>query len=97
MRISGKQKRYLKGLAQSRKAVVTIGNKGLVDGVVTEIDGALSRHELLKIKLPALSRQDREQLLASICEATGSDQIQAIGRVGVLFRASDPSRIDLPE
>lgn len=97
MRISGKQKRYLKGLAHSRKAVVTIGSKGLVDSVLTEIDEALARHELLKIKLPALSREDREQLLASICNATGSDQVQTIGRVCILFRAADPSRIDLPE
>ena len=97
MSISGKQKRYLKGLAHSRKVVVSIGGKGLVDSVVTEIDEALTHHELLKIKLPVLSRQDREQLLASICEATGSDQVQTIGRVGVLFRAADPSRIDLPE
>ena len=83
MRISGKQKRYLKGLAQNRKAVVTVGSKGLVDSVMTEIDEALTRHELLKIKLPALPKEDRERLLASICNATGSDQVQAIGRVGV--------------
>jgi RNA-binding protein len=97
LRLSGKQKRYLKGLAQNRKAVVTVGSKGLVDSVITEINEALIRHELLKIKLPALPREDRERMLASICNATGSDQVQSIGRMGVLFSAADPPGIDLPE
>jgi RNA-binding protein len=96
LRLSGKQKRYLKGLAQNRKAVVTVGSKGLAESVMTEIDEALTRHELLKIKLPALPREDRERLLASICNATGADQVQSIGRVGILFRAADPPGIDLP-
>ena len=97
MGISAKQKRYLKGQAHGRKAVVTIGSKGLGEGVMMEIDEALTHHELLKIKLPASSRIERERLLESICSVTGADLVQTIGHVGIIFRASDPSCFDLPD
>lgn len=96
MGVSGKQKRHLRGLAHSRKPVVAVGGKGLSDAVVHEIDQALGHHELLKIKLPPLDKTERHQMLQSICGATDSELIQIIGHTAVLFRAADPSRIELP-
>jgi len=94
--ITGKQKRYLRGLSHDRKPVVIIGAKGLSESVAAEIEEALSHHELLKIKLPTLPRQERNQLLAKICSISGADLVQTIGRVGVVYRAADPPRIQLP-
>ena len=96
MNISGKQKRYLRGLSHDRKPVVTVGGKGVSDGVAAEIEAALAHHELLKIKLPALPRQERDRLLSAICDASGAELVQTIGRVGVIYRASDPPGIKLP-
>lgn len=94
--LTGKQRRYLRGLSHGRKPVVTIGNKGLNESVMAEIEGALTHHELLKIKLPALARQERERLLASVCAATGADLVQTLGRMGVIFREAEPPVIQLP-
>ena len=96
MTINGKQKRYLRGLSHELKSVVTIGGKGLSESVSAEIEEALSHHELLKIKLPALPRQARDQLLATICTGSNADLVQTIGRVGVVYRPADPPRIKLP-
>ena len=96
MAITAKQKRYLKGLAHGRKSIVTVGGKGLSDNVLTELNEALAQHELLKIRLPALPRKERDQLLRSISTATHSELIQAIGHTGVIFRAAEPPRLDLP-
>ncbi|HHA19200.1 MAG TPA: YhbY family RNA-binding protein, partial [Methylophaga sp.] len=38
MAVNDKQKRYLRGLAHPIKPVVMIGNKGLTDTVLAEID-----------------------------------------------------------
>ena len=97
MNLTGKQKRYLKGLAHHRKAVVTIGSKGITDNVLHEVEEALVHHELVKIKLPALANDERKRLMDSICTATGAETIQGIGRIGIFFRAADPPQITLPD
>lgn len=94
--ITGKQKRYLRGLAHSCQVIVKIGSKGLTADILLELDASLAHHELLKIKLPPLSKAQRDHVLQSICVATDSEVVQVIGHVGVIFRVSDPSRINLP-
>lgn len=96
MTITGKQKRYLRGLSHGRKPVVTIGGKGLSDSVTAEIEEALIHHELLKIKLPAMPKQERDLMMQSICSTAEADLVQLIGRVGVIYRAADPPGIGLP-
>lgn len=96
MTLSGKQKGYLRGLAHNRPVIVTIGGKGLSDNLLNEVSDALTHHELIKIKLPAVPKVEREQLLRSISAATHAEPVQLIGRVGVIFLASDPPQIDLP-
>lgn len=96
MTITGKQKRYLRGLAHNQRVIVTIGSKGLSDDPLCELNTSLAHHELLKVKLPPLTKIQRQELLQSICAATASEVVQLIGHVAVIYRASDPPRINLP-
>ncbi len=50
MILNNKQKQYLKGLAHSLKPVVLLGQHGLTEGVLAEIDLALNHHELIKVE-----------------------------------------------
>ncbi|STW81867.1 RNA-binding protein YhbY [Klebsiella pneumoniae] len=50
MNLSTKQKQHLKGLAHPLKPVVMLGNNGLTEGVLAEIEQALGHHELIKVK-----------------------------------------------
>lgn len=77
----------LKARAHSLEPVVIIGGKGLTDEVVAEVDRALAAHELIKVRAPALDRDFREQALKTLCEKTGAEAVQHIGKVLVLFRA----------
>ncbi|MDJ0834465.1 MAG: ribosome assembly RNA-binding protein YhbY [Gammaproteobacteria bacterium] len=70
------------------KPVVMIGNNGLSENVMQELEQALSHHELIKIRVPALDKADKKELIATICERTDSQLIQTIGFVAVLFRAN---------
>ena len=51
MNLTTKQKQYLKGLAHNLKPVVMLGQHGLTEGVLAEIDAALNHHELIKVKV----------------------------------------------
>ncbi len=96
MSLTGKQKNYLRGLAHHKPVVVSIGNAGLTESVIKEISSSLEAHELLKIKLPSLNSADKKLLINEICGQTGSEFVQLIGRVGVIYKESDKPKIELP-
>lgn len=66
--------------------VVIVGGDGLSESVLVEIERNLSAHELIKIRVPDAERDDREAMLQSICEHTGSSPVQHIGKVLVVYR-----------
>jgi RNA-binding protein len=76
----------LKARAHSLEPVVIIGGKGLTEDVVKEVDRALTAHELIKVRAPSLDRDARDKALKTLCEKTGADAVQQIGKVLVLFR-----------
>jgi RNA-binding protein len=47
--LSEKQKKHLRRLAHPLNPMVMLGNAGLTDGVVNELDRALTDHELVKV------------------------------------------------
>ena len=98
MKLSNPQTRFLKGKAHSLKPVVTIGMKGLSQSVQDETDSALSRHELIKVKLPAVPKQQKLELADEISRQSGSLLIALTGRTIILFRQnpSKKSGITLP-
>ena len=96
MPLTGKQKNYLRGIAHNKKPIVTIGGKGLTEPVMNEIELALDQHELVKIKLPTNSKSEKVALLALITTQSNSEPVQLIGRVAVIFRASEEHKITLP-
>lgn len=96
MTLTGKQKNYLRGIAHNINPVVMIGGKGLTEAVMNEIELALDQHELIKIKLPSNSKAEKVALLAQITGQSASEPVQLIGRIGVVFRASEQAKITLP-
>lgn len=71
------------------KPVVMIGQHGLSDNVHTEIDVALSHHELIKVRVPGQEREEKKSMISSICEKHQAILIQSIGNVAVLYRRND--------
>ena len=97
MTLSNKQKQYLKGLAHALKPVVQLGNNGLTEGVLAEIDGAIKYHELIKVKVPTDDKEEKVLIMDAIVRETGAVKVQAVGHVLVLFKPSDERKIDLPK
>ena len=96
-KLTNRQLKYLKGRAHHLKPVVTIGGKGLTDAVVDELETSIAHHELLKVKLPAGDKGERESLLQAACSAIKASPVTLIGRTGVIFRAAPESSFQLPD
>jgi RNA-binding protein len=97
MAVNDKQKRYLRGLSHTLKPVVMIGNKGLTETVLNEIDNALNHHELIKVRVSGQEKADRTHMLNEIAEKTSADIIQVIGHIGGFYRPAKEPTIQLPK
>lgn len=80
------QKNNLRGKAHTLKPIIIIGNHGLTPAVQNEINNALEVHELLKIRVNALNREERQLMTEEICSVQQADLIQSIGHIIVIYR-----------
>ncbi|NND90774.1 MAG: ribosome assembly RNA-binding protein YhbY [Granulosicoccus sp.] len=78
--------KYLRSLAHALKPVVRLGQNGLTEAVIQELDGALDHHELVKIKLSESAKTARQNQLNALCDAVDAISVQQIGHTATLFR-----------
>ena len=86
MAITKKQQKYLRTLAHDRKPIIWLGQNGLTENILAEIEAALNHHELIKIKLRVEDRESRDRIILEICNSTGSENVQKIGNIVAIYR-----------
>ena len=79
-------KKKLRARCHSLKPVVIIGQTGITDAVIREIDASLEHHELLKIRVNAADRSERKSFLEQISQKTNSDLIANVGHTACFYR-----------
>lgn len=79
------QKKQLKAKAHSLKPVIIVGQAGLTESVLQEIEITLDTHELIKIKIRA-EKEQRNQTRDQIIIKTQAELIQTIGQIIVVYR-----------
>jgi RNA-binding protein len=89
MQLNSKQIAYLRGLAHNLNPVVMIGNNGLTEAVLKEIDVSLNAHELIKVQVAGDDRELRKSLLEEIADKTNATAVHHIGKQLVFYRASE--------
>ena len=90
--------KQLRAIGHKLKPVVTVAGNGVSDGVITELDRALSDHELVKIKLAVGGREAKQAVTEELCERTGAEVVQSIGNVILVLRRTaqpDPRKSNL--
>ena len=70
--------------------VVAIGGDGLTPAVLKEADAALKAHGLIKVRVFSDDRDERESLLATLCDRLDAAPVQHIGKLLVLWRPVPP-------
>ncbi|MDO4681973.1 MAG: YhbY family RNA-binding protein [Lautropia sp.] len=79
-------RKALAAQAHSLNAVVLLGAAGLTPAVMQEIDRALNAHELIKVRLTGLERDERQLAADEIAETLSCAAVQIIGSILVLYR-----------
>ena len=95
---TSKELRQLRALAHKLRPVVTVAGKGLSSTVLEELDRALRDHELIKVKVAVGDREQRELVIAEVCERSSAMLVQRIGNIATLLRANpqaDPKKSNL--
>ena len=87
--LTSAEKKKLRGMAQRLKPLVHIGKHGLTEAVLAEIETALTKNGLIKIRFEA-DRDGIKSLCADIPEKTSAEFIGSVGKTAVFFR-------DMPE
>lgn len=96
--LTGKQRAYLRSLANTLTAKYQVGKAGFEDDAfLTQLREGLEKNELIKVTVLENSDLSPREVSDSICEMLGCEGVQAIGNKFVLYKKSkkDP-KIVLP-
>ena len=84
--LSNIKKKALKAKAHALKPSVIIGQHGLTEAVLAEIDVALNAHELIKVRIRGADKIKRTELCEQMEEQLNAEVVDQIGFIAVLYR-----------
>jgi len=84
--LTSQERSRLRAAAHALNPVVLLGDKGLTDAVLKEIDRALTAHQLIKVRAAAQERDERTQMLADICAQLACHPVHHLGKMLILYR-----------
>ena len=90
--LTTKQVAFLRSQAHRLEPLVRLGKQGATDGVRKEVETALARHELVKVRTGRFVELDA----AALAAALGAAVVQELGHVLVLYRPAAEPRLSLP-
>ncbi|HQC28586.1 MAG TPA: ribosome assembly RNA-binding protein YhbY [Methylotenera sp.] len=89
LKLTTKQIAHLRGLAHDLNPVVMIGNNGLTDNVLKEIELNLNAHELIKVQVAGDDRDARKAIFNEIASKANALAVHHIGKQLVFYRPSN--------
>ena len=94
--MTSKQRAMLRSMANTMETILYVGKEGVTDGTVKEAYDALEARELIKGCVQQGAPLTAKEALEAICEKSGAEPVQCIGRRFVMYRPSkDNPRIVL--
>ena len=84
--LTNRERARLKARAHALEPVVHVGGTGVTDGLIREVDRALTAHELIKVKIPTEDRAARIALGDEVCARTAATAVHRVGKILILWR-----------
>jgi RNA-binding protein len=84
--LTNKERAHLKARAHALEPVVHVGNSGVTDTLMAEVERALTAHELIKVKVGTDDRAARVAIGDEICARTGATAVHRVGKVVIMWR-----------
>lgn len=91
--ITGKQRSYLRALANSVDPIFQIGKGGINDNMVKQFRDALEARELIKVTILKNSLEDVKETCNDIAQRIGAEVVQIIGNKFVLYKESKENKV----
>jgi RNA-binding protein len=95
--LTGKQKRFLRGLGHSLNPVITVGKGEISDSLIMETGEALSAHELIKVRILESCMLDRKEVAELLADGCLAEVAQILGRTILLYRKAKEPKLELPK
>jgi RNA-binding protein len=86
LEITSQERSALRASAHPLRPVVQIGNRGLTEPVLKEIESNLAAHQLIKIRVNGAEREEREAMLETICNETSCAPVHHLGKTLIVYR-----------
>jgi RNA-binding protein len=86
--LTSKQRKYLKGMANTIDPIFQIGKGGIGDNLIKQFNDALEARELVKASVLKNADTDAREVSEAIAERIGADVVQVIGSKFVLYKES---------
>ncbi|MDH1265854.1 ribosome assembly RNA-binding protein YhbY [Pseudomonas sp. GD03944] len=86
MPLTQEQKKQYKSIGHHLKPVLIVADNGLTEGVLAELERALNDHELIKVQLRIIEREDRIAAIDELCKAGRAELVQIIGKMALIYR-----------
>ena len=97
MTLTSKQRAYLGSQASTLNSIFQIGKASLTPEMITALDEALEKRELIKISVLKNCIDDPREIADVIAERTHSVVVKVIGKKIILFRqAKKNTKYELP-
>lgn len=94
--LSGKQKRYLRALANDLNSTFQIGKEGLSDNLLSGVSDYLKANELVKVSVLKSCDTSINEIEIDVCSTCKCELVQCIGRTLIFYRRSKEHKIVLP-
>lgn len=95
--LTGKQKRFLRSKAHHLKPIFQVGKEGVNENMITQINEALEKRELIKVTILQNCLDDKEVIATELVEGTDAELVQIIGTMIILYKESlEHKTIELP-
>ena len=88
MTISTADKKHYRTIAHNLNPVVIVGDKGLTENLLEELNRAIHDHELIKVKLSVGDRDAKKAIIEQICQQFDALLVQSIGHIILLYRTA---------
>lgn len=85
LELTSAERKALRGQAMNLKPAVFIGKDGVTENVLGELDTALKRDQVIKVRSSA-ARGDFKAQLTEVCEKLGCALCGTVGHTASLYR-----------
>jgi len=90
--ITGKQRAFLRKMANSLDPVFIIGKEGISDVTISQLADVLEARELIKVKILESAFLDTKATCNEMAARLGAEPVQAIGSKFVLYKQAEKEK-----